>query len=61
MMGSYNGSPKINPEEVADFKWMKPEDIQKDIAENPEQYTVWFKIIFEKFFDHLIHNMTHES
>lgn len=61
MMGSYNGSPKINQEEVADFKWMKPEDIQKDIAENPEQYTVWFKIIFEKFFDHLIHNMTHES
>lgn len=61
MMGSYTGSPKINPEEVADFKWMKPKDIQKDIAENPEQYTVWFKIIFEKFFDHLIHNMTHES
>ncbi|MBD0779038.1 isopentenyl-diphosphate Delta-isomerase [Maribacter sp. ANRC-HE7] len=61
MIGSYNGSPEINPEEVADFKWMKPEDIQKDIAENPEQYTVWFKIIFEKFFDHLIHNMTHES
>ncbi len=62
MMGSYSGDPKINPEEVADFKWMSPEDIQKDIAENPEDYTVWFKIIFEKFFDHLMHhNTNHES
>ncbi|PIF00468.1 MAG: isopentenyl-diphosphate delta-isomerase [Maribacter sp.] len=61
MMGSYNGGPKINPEEVADFKWMKPKDIQEDIAENPEHYTVWFKIIFERFLDHLTHNMNHES
>ncbi|MDE3741397.1 isopentenyl-diphosphate Delta-isomerase [Maribacter polysaccharolyticus] len=62
MMGSYSGDPKINPEEVADFKWMSPEEIQKDIAENPEDYTVWFKIIFEKFFDHLMHhNTNHES
>ncbi|MDV7139440.1 isopentenyl-diphosphate Delta-isomerase [Maribacter sp. TH_r10] len=61
MMGSYNGNPEINPEEVADFKWMMPSDIQKDIAEHPERYTVWFKIIFEKFFDHLMHNTNHES
>ena len=61
MMGSYNGSPKLNPDEVADYKWMKPEEIQKDIAENPENYTVWFKIIFEKFYDHLIHKMNNES
>ena len=61
MMGSYNGSPKLNPDEVADYKWMKPEEIQKDIAENPENYTVWFKIIFEKFYDHLTHKMNNES
>lgn len=61
MMGYYHGVPKINPDEVADFKWMKPEDIKNDIAKNPHQYTIWFKIIFEKFYDHLIHNMNHES
>ncbi|MGB5435052.1 MAG: isopentenyl-diphosphate Delta-isomerase [Maribacter sp.] len=61
MMGNFNGKPIINPEEVADFKWMKPEDVQIDIAENPQQYTVWFKIIFEKFYDHLMHNVKNES
>lgn len=61
MMGNFNGMPIINPEEVADFKWMKPEDVQIDIADNPQQYTVWFKIIFEKFYDHLMHNVKNES
>ena len=53
MIGTYNASPSINPEEVADWKWMRPEAIQEDIATHPERYTVWFKIIFEKFYDHL--------
>ncbi|THV57733.1 isopentenyl-diphosphate Delta-isomerase [Flagellimonas alvinocaridis] len=56
MMGSYNDSPNINPEEVADWKWMRPSDIKKDIAVQPEQYTAWFKIIFERFYDHLMKN-----
>lgn len=53
LIGYYLDDPKINPEEVADWKWMALEDVQKDIAENPEKYTPWFKIIFEKFYDHL--------
>ncbi|EAQ99863.1 isopentenyl-diphosphate Delta-isomerase [Maribacter sp. HTCC2170] len=61
MMGFYNGNPQINPDEVADFTWMKPEEIKIDIAENPEKYTVWFKIIFKKFYDHLIQNSYNES
>ncbi|MDC6364275.1 MULTISPECIES: isopentenyl-diphosphate Delta-isomerase [Flavobacteriaceae] len=56
MMGSYNDSPNINTEEVADWKWMRPSDIKKDIAVQPEQYTAWFKIIFERFYDHLMKN-----
>ena len=31
------------------------EDIKEDIASNPDGYTAWFKIIFERFYDHLIH------
>jgi len=58
MIGKFNGSPKINPDEVADWKWMKPSDIQNDIAKHPETYTAWFKIIFERFYDYLIHNST---
>lgn len=57
MLGFYEGEPEINPDEVASWKWMMPEDIRNDIALSPENYTAWFKIIFEKFYDHLIQNM----
>ena len=54
MMGYYEEDPKINTEEVANWKWMRPEAIKNDISQAPENYTAWFKIIFERFYDHLI-------
>ncbi|MGY8915326.1 MAG: isopentenyl-diphosphate Delta-isomerase, partial [Flavobacteriales bacterium] len=54
MIGNYEAAPSINPEEVANWKWMKPEDVKNDISKNPETYTAWFKIIFERFYNHLI-------
>ncbi len=56
MMGHYNGEPEINEAEVADWKWMTPEAIKNDIAMQPDQYTAWFKIIFERFYTHLVQN-----
>lgn len=53
LVGHYNDNPKINPEEVADFKWMKLDDVKTDIAKNPKEYTAWFKIIFEKYYKHV--------
>lgn len=53
LIGYYDGIPKINPEEVAAWKWMKIEDIKNDIALNPTFYTVWFRIIFDKFYHFL--------
>ncbi|MEM0932343.1 MAG: isopentenyl-diphosphate Delta-isomerase [Bacteroidota bacterium] len=56
LIGRYNGLPKINKEEVADWKWMHPTQIHSDILKNPDNYTAWFKIIFERFYDYLIEN-----
>ncbi|MEO9511173.1 MAG: isopentenyl-diphosphate Delta-isomerase [Flavobacteriaceae bacterium] len=56
MMGKYNQLPKINPDEVADWKWMYPLEIKNDITENPDNYTAWFKIIFERFYSHITDN-----
>ena len=53
MIGYSNLEPKINPEEVESWKWMKIEDIKKDMEINPEIYTIWFKIIFDKFYHYL--------
>ena len=53
MVGSYEDAPIINPDEVADWKWMPLEDVKQDIDDNPQLYTAWFKIIFEKFYEHI--------
>ena len=53
MLGHYEEVPQINTEEVAEWKWMSLIDIEADIAINPDEYTVWFKIIFERFFNHI--------
>ena len=53
MVGYYNDEPEINLNEVADWKWMALEEVKKDMFEHPENYTVWFKIIFDKFYQHI--------
>jgi isopentenyl-diphosphate delta-isomerase len=53
MIGYYQNAPLINLEEVASWKWMSIEDVRMDILKNPQLYTVWFKIIFEKFYHYL--------
>jgi isopentenyl-diphosphate delta-isomerase len=53
MIGYFNEEPKINPEEVEDWKWMKIEDVKIDMGNQPELYTVWFKIIFDEFYHFL--------
>ena len=49
LIGKFFKSPVINKQEVADWKWMKIELIADDIKLNPNNYTSWFKIIFDKF------------
>ncbi|MBZ0328607.1 MAG: isopentenyl-diphosphate Delta-isomerase [Altibacter sp.] len=53
LVGEYNDAPIINKDEVAAWKWMSLEDIKEDIIQNPNRYTEWFKIIFDKFYQHL--------
>ena len=53
LLGHFEDAPVINPEEVESWKWMSLDAIQADIKENPETYTAWFKIVFNRFKDHL--------
>lgn len=59
LVGHYNGEPKINPDEVHDWKWMELEAVKKDISLSPQDYTEWFKIIFDKFYEYI--NVNHEG
>lgn len=53
MLGTFNGEPNINPDEVASWKWMPLEAVKEDIEKQPEIYTAWFKVIFDKFYDNI--------
>ena len=60
LVGHFNKEPNINPDEVSSWKWMPLEDVKEDMKMNPEIYTAWFKIIFDKFYEH-INLKTNES
>lgn len=59
MIGHYNDLPNINTDEVEAWKWMPLEAVKEDINVQPEIYTAWFKIIFDKFYKFI--NITDES
>ncbi len=48
--GKCSQKPKIDPNEVESYAWLRPEKIMADIAANPTKYTSWFKIAMEKLF-----------
>ena len=54
MIGNFNGTPKINTDEVASYKWMTLEEVKKNIELQPKLYTAWFKIIFKESYLKLI-------
>lgn len=53
LVGNFEGEPALNPDEVAEWKWMSLEAIEADMKENPSIYTEWFKIIFDKYYSHI--------
>ena len=53
IVGNYNKSPIINSFEVDSWKWMSMEDIKNNIKDHPNNYTAWFKIIFEKYYKYI--------
>jgi isopentenyl-diphosphate delta-isomerase len=47
LIGTYNGAPNINEEEVSEWKYSSMESLRSDIALQPHAYTHWFKLIVE--------------
>ena len=51
-IGQSDDIPAINTEEVASWKYMSIDDLEKDIELYPGLYTEWFKITFEEMTHH---------
>jgi isopentenyl-diphosphate delta-isomerase len=47
-VGESDDLPIINSEEAADYLYISGNDLEKDILNNPNGYTEWFKIIVDK-------------
>jgi isopentenyl-diphosphate delta-isomerase len=52
-LGFYNDSPKPNPDEVGEWKWISIPELEQDIEKNPDKYTPWFKKCLPKVIEHL--------
>ena len=51
MIGKFNGVPEVNPEEVESYMWMSLEEVKVDMEMDQSKYTVWFRIIFDKYYN----------
>lgn len=49
LVGNYNGKICINLAEVKNFKWINLEELKRDLLQNSQNYTAWFKIIFDNY------------
>lgn len=48
LVGEYNGLPKPNPQEVSAWRFISQEELDKAIEKEPQQFTPWFKIAYQK-------------
>lgn len=48
LVGEFNGLPQPNPSEVSSWKFVSTDWLDEDLAKNPNDYTAWFKIAYQK-------------
>ena len=53
LLGYYESPPQVNTEEVAAWKWMDLEAVAEALKARPQDFTAWFKIVFDRFYKHI--------
>lgn len=46
--GQSDDAVTVDPAEIAECRYISPEDLDREILETPEQFTPWFKIEWER-------------
>jgi isopentenyl-diphosphate Delta-isomerase len=52
-VGRFDGVPEVNPEEVAEWIAVDMEALSLEIEEDPEAFTIWLRICFERVVEFL--------
>ncbi len=47
-VGKSNEPPKPNPNEIADWKYISVEELEREMEEHPERFTPWFKMEWQR-------------
>ncbi len=48
VFGNYNGVPKLNSEEVYEWKWISIPELKNEIKKSPESFTPWLKLMINE-------------
>jgi isopentenyl-diphosphate Delta-isomerase len=52
LIGTYDGEPAPNADEVAAVRWVDADALSGDIRQSPDRYAPWFKLAFDRFRQH---------
>lgn len=55
-IGYCDDTPKINPAEVAAWHYENMDDLRYDLQVNPQKYTIWFRIAFDRVYTYIKSN-----
>jgi len=55
--GHFSGAPAPNPIEVSDWCWKPFSEVESDVDERPENYTVWFRKIRHEFWNCVVRSL----
>ncbi len=52
LVGDFDGRVVPNTEEMAEIRWARLDDLERDVKANPDLYTPWFKLSLDGFLKH---------
>ncbi len=47
-LGTTSEDPTVNTREVADWKWMPPAEVDREMKQHPDKYSPWFKMEWQR-------------
>jgi len=47
-VGQYSGGFRVNINEIAEWRFVSPENLDKELVDSPEKFTPWMKMEWEK-------------
>lgn len=50
-VGTAEGEVRVHPDEIADWRWVEPGEIDRELAAHPERFTPWFKLEWQALMD----------